>query len=346
MTRSETWDRLAAAGLVRGDMPREASATPWYVAAMVGFAAWVASIFLLLFLGLAVSGLLRHGGGAIMLGAVLCAGSVVAMRVRGSAFVEQMALAVGLSGQALIGYGILEGQWRTPVAWLAFAAVEAALVVAGPLYVHRVLATLFAAYAVRFSLAHAGLGGLFPPLIAVAFVLAWASRARNDGLRLPVTAGLALAALLVVPASLVDVFAWGVRTRPAVHASFALLSTIVLACVLLATVARLLRETGAGLRSRPAIVALAAATAVALAAAPLQGLVVALIVLLVAYGEGRRALMGLAIAGMIGAVVYYYYALNATLLEKSAALLATGIVLVVAGIAVRMGLADGETRHA
>ena len=346
MTRNELWDRFAAAGLVRGDMPGEAGATPWYVAAMVGFAAWIASIFLLVFLGIAVSGLFREGGGMIMLGVVLCAMSVVAMRVRRSVFVEQMALAVSLAGQALIGVGIVGGEWRSPGAWLVFAAVEATLVALGPLYVHRVLATLVAAYAVRFALAHAGLGGLFPALIAGAFVLAWASPARNDGLRLPVTAGLALAALLVVPASLVDIFAWGGRGKPAVPTSFAWIATLALAGVLLATVARLLREMGAGFQSRPAVVALAAAAAAALAAAPMPGLVVALIVLLVAFGEGRRALMGLAIAGMIGALVHYYYALDATLLEKSGALLATGVVLIVAGIAVRVGLADGEPRHA
>jgi len=44
--------------------------------------------------------------------------------------------------------------------------------------------------------------------------------------------------------------------------------------------------------------------------------------------------------------VHHYYALDATLLAKSGALLATGVVVLVAGAAVRYGLADAETRRA
>lgn len=346
MTRDELWDRLAEAGLVHGGVPDEAAPTPWYVAAMVGLAAWIASIFLLVFLGAALAGILRQGSGAIATGAILCGLCIVAMRVRGNAFVDQMALAASLAGQALIGYGILDGQWRSPAAWLAFAAVEAALCAAAPLFVHRVLAALAAACALRFALAHAGAGVLFAPLVAGTYVLAWTSRAVSDGLRLPLTAGLALAALLIVPVSLVDAFAWGARAKPLGGAALPWIAAFALAGVLLACIARLLRESGTGLGSRVAMLSLAAGAAVALAARPLPGLVVALVVLLTAFNDGRRALMGLAIAGMIGALVHYYHALDATLMTKAAALFATGIVLVVAGIALRLGLAEPERSHA
>ena len=77
----------------------------------------------------------------------------------------------------------------------------------------------------------------------------------------------------------------------------------------------------------------------------MPGLVVGLIVLIVAYAQGRRALCGLAVAGMIVALSHYYFALDTTLLAKSGALLATGIVLLAAGLAVRAGLA-GEPHRA
>ena len=159
-------------------------------------------------------------------------------------------------------------------------------------------------------------------------------------------AGLALIALLLVPASLVDFFAWQVRATPVGGVALAWVSSTILAGVLLAAIAGILRDAGVDLRSRTGRIALASGAAIALAAQPVPGLVVALVVLLVAFHEGSRALMGVAVAGMIGALVHHYYALDATLLAKSAALLATGVVVLVAGIAVRFGLADPEPRHA
>ena len=62
---------------------------------------------------------------------------------------------------------------------------------------------------------------------------------------------------------------------------------------------------------------------------PMPGVVVALIVLLVAFAAGRRALAGLAVVALLPRrSSHYYYALETTLLVKSAALFATGVVLV------------------
>ena len=230
-----------------------------------------------------------------------------------------------------------------------FALVEAGLVVASPVYVHRVLSTIAAAYAVRFAFAHAGLGVMFAPLVAGAFVAAWSclrTRPVEGALWRPVMAGVALVGLLFVPASLVDMLAWQVGKPPVGGVALAWAAAAILAGVLLVAIRGILHDTGAGLRSRTAGIAFAAGAGIALAAQPVPGLVVALVVLLVAFHEGSRTLTGLAIAGMIGALVHHYYALDATLLAKSGALLATGVVVLVAGAAVRYGLADAETRRA
>jgi len=75
--------------------------------------------------------------------------------------------------------------------------------------------------------------------------------------------------------------------------------------------------------------------AVVLAAWPVPGVVVALVVLLLAFAAGRRALQGLAVLALLAALAYYYYALQSTLLVKAAALGMTGIVLVGARLLVR-----------
>jgi uncharacterized membrane protein len=330
--------------------PPTMPATPWYVSAMVAVSAWVASLFLLAFLGASLGEIVRGPKGALIVGTIVCAICAVAMRtMRGRLFAEQFAVAASFAGQALVAYGILDAHWRAPSNWLALAVVEVALVAAAPTAVHRVLCTMAATLAVRFALAHAGASVLYPALVAGAFVAAWwfSHRGpRNDALWRPVTAGLALVGLLAVPVALADLFAWQVRAAPIGAAVLPWIAALALAAVLLALVAGLLRQTGVSLRSRTALVALAAAAAVALAARPVPGLVVALVVLLAAFGDGRRALAGVAIAGLVVAIVHHYYALDATLLAKSGALLATGIVLIAGGLCVRAGLAGGDPHDA
>jgi uncharacterized membrane protein len=67
--------------------------------------------------------------------------------------------------------------------------------------------------------------------------------------------------------------------------------------------------------------------------------------LLVAFGGGRPALTGLAVLAVLGALAHAYYSLAWTLLAKSAALAATGAVLMVAG-AVARTLMRGEDGRA
>ncbi|MFO1303732.1 MAG: DUF4401 domain-containing protein [Burkholderiales bacterium] len=344
MTRDDLWARLVNAGLASGAAPAPSSApSPWFVQALVAVGAWVASLFILVFLGGLVAGILRGSDASIAVGAILCILCAVAARVvSGNLFVEQIVTATALAGQALLGYGLLESHWRSPTHWLAFAAVEVLVVAAIPVHVHRALATIAAAYAMRFALVNAGIGVLFPPMVAASLAAAWRAAGRKieaDALWRPVIAGLALAGLLVVPAVLLDAFVWRARDPATGNAVLSWLATIALAAVLLAIVVRILRTTGASLRSRAATLALATSAAVALAARPVPGIVVALAVLLIAHAEGRRALMGLALAGLLGALVQHYYALDTTLLAKSAALLATGVVLLLAGFALRLGLA-------
>jgi hypothetical protein len=154
---------------------------------------------------------------------------------------------------------------------------------------------------------------MFAPLVAGAFVAAWSclrTRPLEGALWRPVMAGVALVGLLFVPASLVDMLAWQAGKPPVGGVALARAAAAILAGVLLVAIRGILHDTGVGLRSRTAGIAFAAGAGIALAAQPVPGVVVALVVLLVAFHEGSRTLSGLAIVGMIGALVHHYYALG------------------------------------
>jgi hypothetical protein len=342
-----TWERLAAAGIVSGTAPPAADDRgPWYVAAMLGVAAWLSALFLLAFLAIALSDLLRNATSAIVTGALLCAAAIAVLRVAGiGVFATQLAIAASLAGQALVMFGILEGSARDAVSWAVIAVFEAILVAVAPQYVHRVLATLGAAVALRMALGAAAVAALFPAVVAAAFVAAQGAspqRLLRDSLWGPVSTGLALALLLVIPFALLDSLFFATRRSALFVGLAAWAGTAAVACIFVASIGRLLREAGIGWRSRAGAWALAGGFLLSLAAWPVPGVVVALIVLLEAFAAGRRALAGLAVVALPAALAHYYYAMQAPLLVKAGALAATGIVLLGARFALSFARGDGQ----
>ena len=349
--RDVMWNRLAEAGLVSGAPPQDASAqSPWYVTAMIGVAAWIASLFFLAFVGAAISGLLRNATGSVTTGVLICVACVFAFRAAaGRVFPTQLALAASLAGQALIGIGLIQAVGRGAAGWLVFALVEIALVAAVPNYVHRVLAMLAAAIAIFLAFAAAGLSPLYPALIAAAFVVTQHLADRAIDVRAPWSAaaiGLALAALLVIPMTVSEMF-WMWSKRMHASSIVALYAGAgLLAALLVIAIAKILRDMGVAWRSPAGLAALIGGAAVGAVAWPVAGIVLALIVLLTAFASGRRVLAGFAVLAMLVALGRYYYSMDTTLLAKSAALLATGVVLLVAGFALRFLPTPKETSHA
>jgi uncharacterized membrane protein len=340
--RAQLWESLTGAGIVHGPLPAEAGDhSPWYVRAMLGVAAWLAAVFLLAFLGIALSTALRNTTAAIVIGAVICGAAIVVLRmVPANVFVAQLAVASSLAGQGLIVFGLLDhGGWRGAGPWLAIAALEVVLVALAPEYLHRVLSTLAAAVAMRMVLGALGWAALFPALLAAVFVATQGNEPpllKRSALWTPVATGLVLTLLFLVPATLVWNELGGFRRAAQLIALPPWLGTAALAAVFVAAVGKLLRDARVAWTSPTGTYALLAALAVVLVAWPIPGVIVALLVLLLAFAAGQHVLMGLAILALLFALGHYYYSLQSTLLVKAAALFATGILLIAARFLVRV----------
>ena len=339
--RAQLWASLAAAGIADGPLPVDAGdGSPWYVRAMLGIAAWLAAVFLLLFVGIALSEVLRNATAAIVVGAVICGAAVAVLRVAtGNVFVVQLAVAASLAGQGLLAFGLLEHGWRDAGPWLAIAAVEFMLVALASDYLHRVLTTLAAAFALRMALGVLGWAALFPALLAAVLVAVHGREVDSPArgaLLAPATTGMVLALLLVIPAALLwgDLFV-APRTIPLATLPW-WLGTAALAVVFVAAISKLLVEARVAWTSFAGMAALLAALAVVLVAWPVPGVIVALLVLLLAFAASQRVLMGMALLALLFALGHYYYSLQSTLLVKAAALFATGVLLVGARFLVRM----------
>ncbi len=354
--RESIWDQLRARGFVEGELPAPGEArSPWFVRVMLGFAGWIGAWFLLGFVALGLVAVVKSPTASWLVGAGACAAVAMLFRAdRNGDFTSQFGLAVSLAGQVLMVYGLTEwvGRSFTAVA-LGVAAQQALLFLLLPNFVHRVWTAWTGAYAMGFAMADMGLQAFAPAAVTAGFIVVWLREfdypERGELIRAG-GYGLALAAVqtAVMHGSLW--YGWiatmGGRA-PSGSVALAWAGAVVAGVVLVGAVLLLLRREQVALDSGPGRVALAAATVLALASLKAPGVGPAVAILAVGYANGNRVLAGLGIAALIGYLSHYYYALHATLLEKSVLMACAGIGLLVARLALhRWWPEQKEVTHA
>lgn len=340
---AELWDRLCGDGLVTGEPPESDDPAPWYVRAMLGIAGWIAASFLMGFLGILLV-LEQHGGIALAVGAVACASAWLLYRLLPAQdFVEQLALAVSLAGQGIVGFGLyqLMGRGGAPL-YLTFAGVEAVLLVAVPNFLHRVLAAAGAGGALALALGDLALPGIASPLLCAAFAAVWLEPdvwARGGRLWRPVGYGAVLALLLAETFRLLGLGPWlfdWPRPAPGSTAYYApLAGRIAAAAILVFAALYLARREGVERGSRLFLVVAAGAVLVALVSIGAPGLASALLILLLGFAAGNRLLTAVGILSLLGFVAHFYYSLHATLLEKSGLMAVAALILLGLHLALR-----------
>lgn len=345
------WQQLREAGVVQGEPPSEDADAPWFVRLMLGIAGWIGAIFLFGFFSVALQELLRSTAARTVLGAVLCGAAALVLRTgRRGELLGQFAFAGSLAGQALLASGLGEALHRSPAgAALAIAAQQAILFAAVPGVVHRTWTAATAAYAAALALGIWGLGPYAAAVLTAGFALVALrelSHARHPGLLRAAAYGLGVAAFI---ASLVhgtwgDLY-WLGRVRSAAASDFPG-GAFAGAVVVVASVAALLRREGLPLGSPAGALALIGALVVAGAAFKAPGIAPAAALLVFGHANGNRVLAGVGILALIGYLAYYYYSLQATLLEKSALLAAAGLALLAMRFAMQRILQRKEADRA
>lgn len=314
--------------------------TPWWLALLLAFAAWVAALIILSsFFG----PLLMFSNGAVARsvgGIVLLAATVFLFRRR-SAFTDQMALAFSLAGQGLLLsavadrlFALLEGSDDIALAALAISSVMATVPAT---VLHRSVCALIALSSLGYLIgAGSGLALFGVALTATGTALwlgrsAWAAQPQAPLIKSAAHAT-TLAALCLAPygnsqsaIGVVDELLLGHHTS-LVLPIYRIGTTL----VLLGTVAWLCRHAGS-----PRLPALAAAMLFAVAAHPAPGLIVGTTLLLASFHACHRPWIVLSLVFSALYVGEFYYSLQSTLLVKSLALAASGALLIVLRAALR-----------
>ncbi|OJH35325.1 DUF4401 domain-containing protein [Cystobacter ferrugineus] len=314
-------------------LPEAQRGTPWFVNVLSGLGAWVASVFLVIFLALFL--LDDSKTGAIVTGLLITAGAVVLRRASSHVFITQLALSAGLAGQGffLVGVGSL---WRSE-ATIALAALvlQLVLLVVYPDTLQRFLSTLFAGLSLLYLLrVHA------PAVVADVALVGITALAHVLLLQQGRLQSRVRVAPLVTPAAfgLITTLFWVLLMRTWFQGFYqyffrkggelpAGVLTLGLAAVTLYSAWRVMEETRAGPGGAAGVTAFAALALTALLTLNTPGVIAALGVLMLGFHRRNAVLLGLAVLFILVFGVSYYYDLKMSLLAKSLALLGSGLLM-------------------
>ncbi|HXT69043.1 MAG TPA: DUF4401 domain-containing protein [Vicinamibacterales bacterium] len=336
-TRADLWQRLADEGLVQGEVPAAAEpAAPWYVRAMLGVAGWIGALFLLGFVGAGLAFVFRDEGAALVVGALCCGAAALIFNKMGrNVLAAQFGLAVSFAGQAMFIYGLHEAGGfddNSGAFFLCVAVFEGALAFFLGNFVHRVWSAFAAATAFGYALPQMGIYGVSSAATGAAVAAIWLDRSKwavGGSFWRAIGWGLVLA--FVRP----DAIFYGLLRMGSTHAPIVPISwipwvaTILTAGVLLYVVYRLLEQHGEAPGGQVGMTSFAAAAAICAVTYKAAGIPEALVVVLLGFAAGSRALFGLGILALLWYISYFYYSLEATLLVKSFALAGAGLVMIV-----------------
>jgi hypothetical protein len=317
----------------------EASGVPWYLRLLTGIGAWTGGGFLLSFITGIVAAILgtnNFEGFAILLGAVLMAGSVALRRgvtgvSVGAQFFRQLALVACFAGQLLFIGGVVSASKSTEAGAIAALIASAILIAVYPDRVQRFCSAAFAAGALFVLIREIPYCADVMALLlagAVLYLGRGVSReAMDDRTEIvePVMYGLAIALFgLLIASTAVTMFGISDDFKE-VRVLLIGKSTIIgFVAALLWLVASILKEHGVPVSSLDALLSFAAVIAIGAITQSTPAITATILMLVLGFDRRARALIVFSILFFLMFGTAYYYGLHLTLLEKSGILAASG----------------------
>ncbi len=151
-------EALKARGVIAADaapLTMDTAHRPWFVTLLLGFAGWLAGVFLLVFIGMFLD--LDSRPAIVLVGLVLLAGAWGLYHAdRQAAFLDQLALALSIAGQCAIAWGLLEDVRSAVLIAGTLLVMQLVVLFIMPNKTARTIAALFAViawvYTARFAL--------------------------------------------------------------------------------------------------------------------------------------------------------------------------------------------------
>lgn len=357
MTRQveQIWATLLKVGVVQGTAPEETGKleSPWYVKVLLAFSGWLAALLLLGFIGMGFQFVFRNSTAAFIIGGIMIGGAFAILRIPKNEFVEHLALAASLAGQALVVYAIFEISNRNEkIAWLLVALLQVPLAVIMPSFVHRVFSSFVAAFAFSIALTIMGWPYIVSGVVMLLAALCWLNEFRYPQHMRKIRAfgyGLVLALIQLKGTALFGYRTMGWRFSPSQSELWdkPWIGEVLIGVITLYVAWHLLQRYNQAISQRLSIMALLGALLLCVVSMEVQGITVSMVIMLLGFSGANRVLLSLGIVSLLFYISSYYYLLDATLLIKSQILLIVGLVLLILRwLMLRILSVKEEARHA
>lgn len=322
------FETLSSAGIC--DMPQTdkcENETPWYISVFMGFCGWLASLFLLGFMGLALGAMLESGIASTMVGVALLGGAFVLQKQENSEFLSQFSLAISVAGQGLLAVSVfMHLEIGMQAQWSAFAFIQICVALIMPNRINRFMSALFAVICTSIALHESGIASLFTPLMMLLVAYLWlheftlstklsATRAIIYGL----TIG------LVITKVSIGYFNFDENNEFAIASGVSIwLEESLSIAVLLFVLHQLYTKQHLKIARKVAVTHIILLITVCVLTFYANGLALSLMLLLLAFASRNRFLLALGVAAGLFNLSAYYYWLDISLFNKSLVLMSVG----------------------
>ncbi|HHB93057.1 MAG TPA: DUF4401 domain-containing protein [Thioploca sp.] len=309
-------------------LQQEREVNPWFITAMVGVSAWLSVILFLFFIFL--SNIINDANSAIIVGLILLSVTIfLHYSQKDQLFVEQLSLALNLTGQILFIGGIGATDGNIIAAALVTWFLEIFIIFFYKNNILRFLAVLIATLAALVLLYEFRLyQGIHIVIILLAAGASWYWLAESDhltdkimaSLYQPLGYGFVIGLQIVLLLSVMP----DIPSIPNITWWY---STIGLIIILIMLEIYLLDGYDISMSAPQSYAIFGSTILVGLLLFQSPGIIASIIILALGFQRGNKILMGLAIIFLTLFIIEFYYNLDITLLMKSVSLITTGIAL-------------------
>ncbi len=322
--------------------PEEGS--PWFINVFFGFTGILSSLFFIGFLSLLLFefSFFESFIGLLVVGALLSAAGWLLFsnaRTRHSPFWNSLAFAITLAGQMYIGFALLFEGFDPPISVLLLLLVQLIITVVMTNFIYRLLSATVALCCLVYLSSYYGFSEVSLALLAVITIVAHLQRYsilqrlsqqwRSNFAEIISAIGYA-SALVLLGVSVYFIAAEYGYGRGGYEETISYNYYLAQALLTLASLYAaylILKRYGIKLLSATGLIIIGATAVLGVVSIYVSGLLATSLIIVIAFANSQRVLLGLGIIALVSYIFWYYYQLDTSLLLKSASMLVVGIGL-------------------
>ncbi len=318
--------------------------SPWFINVFFGFTGILSSLFFIGFLSLLLFefSFFESFIGLLVVGTLLSAAGWLLFsnaRTRHSPFWNSLAFAITLAGQMYIGFALLFEGYDPPISVLLLLLVQLIITVVMTNFIYRLLSATVALCCLVYLSSYYGFSELSLALLAGITIVAHLQRYsilqrlsqqwRSNFAEIISAIGYA-SALVLLGVSVYFIaaeygYGRGVYEETISYNYYLAQALLTLASLYAAYL--ILKRYNIQLLSATGLIVIGATAVLGVVSIYVSGLLATSLIIVIAFANSQRVLLGLGIIALVSYIFWYYYQLDTSLLLKSASMLVVGIGL-------------------